>query len=73
MEEARHPATRHLMQLFSYEHLQPDLREVSKQCSDLAHAMFEQIPDSPELTIGLRKLLESKDCFVRAAVLGRET
>jgi hypothetical protein len=24
--------------------------------------------DSPELTAGLRKLLEAKDCFVRAAL-----
>lgn len=26
------------------------------------------LPDGPELTAGLRKLLEAKDCFVRAAV-----
>jgi hypothetical protein len=33
-----------------------------------AHEMARALPDSPELTAGLRKLLEAKDCFVRAAV-----
>ena len=31
--------------------------------------MIETLPDSPELTAGLRKLLEAKDCMVRAATL----
>jgi hypothetical protein len=26
------------------------------------------LPDGPELTVGLRKLLEAKDCLVRAAL-----
>jgi len=30
--------------------------------------MIEALPDGPELSAGLRKLLESKDCFVRAAL-----
>jgi hypothetical protein len=30
--------------------------------------MISTLPDGPELTAGLRKLLEAKDCFVRAAV-----
>ncbi len=64
----RHPATTHLLRYFAYEHLRPPLREVSRQCHDLAQAMVEQLPDGPELTAGLRKLLEAKDCFVRAAL-----
>ena len=35
---------------------------------DLAEAMVNALPDGPELTAGLRKLLEAKDCFVRAAL-----
>jgi hypothetical protein len=31
-----------------------------------AAAMIKRLPDGPELTAGLRKLLEAKDCFVRA-------
>jgi len=30
--------------------------------------MIRVLPDGPELTSGLRKLLEAKDCFVRAAL-----
>jgi hypothetical protein len=30
--------------------------------------MVDHLPDGPELTVGLRKLLEAKDCFVRAAL-----
>jgi hypothetical protein len=30
--------------------------------------MVDDLPDGPELTAGLRKLLEAKDCFVRASL-----
>jgi hypothetical protein len=30
--------------------------------------MISELPDGPELTAGLRKLLEAKDCFVRQAL-----
>lgn len=30
--------------------------------------VINTLPDGPELTAGLRKLLEAKDCFVRAAL-----
>jgi hypothetical protein len=38
----------------------------------LAEAMIVELPDGPELTAGLRKLLEAKDCFVRAALPPKE-
>jgi hypothetical protein len=41
---------------------------VSKPCGGLAEEMIRVLPDGPELTAGLRKLLEAKDCFVRAAL-----
>lgn len=31
----------------------------------------EELPDDPELIAGLRKLLEARDCFARAAALAR--
>lgn len=68
----RHPATEHLLSLFAYEHLPPHLREVSKPCAVLAYDMagtLGTLEDGPELTTGLRKLLEAKDCFVRQAVI----
>lgn len=69
----RHPATQQIARFFTFSHLPEPLRQVSAECSDLADYMIEQLPDDPELTTGLRKLLEAKDCFVRAAlVAGKE-
>ena len=56
------------MQFFSYDHLPEHLQGISKSCTRLADEMTYTLPDGPELTAGLRKLLEAKDCFVRAAV-----
>jgi len=65
----RHVATASVGRFFDYEHLsREDMRVISKQCHDLAEAMIRALPDGPELTVGLRKLLEAKDCFVRAAL-----
>lgn len=54
-----------ILQYFAYEHLPVHLQSVSKQCHELATAM-DQLPSGPEKSAGLRKLLEAKDCFVRA-------
>lgn len=64
----RHPSTVHLLKFFKWEHLRDDLKPVSAACGDLALIMVNVTPDGPELTAGLRKLLEAKDCFVRAAL-----
>lgn len=67
---AHHPAVTAILRHFDYEHLPPHLRAVSKPCHDLAHATADANPDGgAELTAGLRKLLEAKDCFVRAALV----
>ena len=66
--DGRHPATTGVARYFAYEHLKTPLRSVSKECHDLAERMIGNLPDGPELTTGLRKLLEAKDCFVRAAL-----
>lgn len=59
-----------LLDYFTYEHLPPHLQERSKKFHDLAHAMAEDFNNthSHEVAAGLRKLLEAKDCFVRAAL-----
>ena len=54
-----------LLKFFSYAHLPQHLQEVSKPCGELAEQM-DLLPESAEKTAGLRKLLEAKDCFVRA-------
>lgn len=64
----RHPGVVGLARYFEYGHLDLDGREVSARCCELASSMIERLPDGPELTAGLRKLLEAKDCFVRASL-----
>ncbi len=66
--DGRHPATQQLARWFTYDHLREDLRPPSRACAELAAEMISNLPDGPELTTGLRKLLEAKDCFVRAAI-----
>lgn len=64
----RHPGTTHLLRFFNLSHLPDHLRKVGDPCGVLAYEMVDHLPDGPELTTGLRKLLEAKDCFVRAAL-----
>jgi hypothetical protein len=56
------------MRYFQYAHLSSDLQRVSGECGELAETMEMILPDGPEKSAGLRKLLEAKDCFVRAAL-----
>jgi hypothetical protein len=55
-----------LEQFFAYRHLPPHLQDVSKPFGDLAMQIIETLPQNPERTVALRKLLEAKDCAVRA-------
>jgi hypothetical protein len=64
----RHPGITELLQWFEYDHLPKHLRVISEELYTTAHNLVDVLPDSPELTTGLRKLLEAKDCFVRARV-----
>jgi hypothetical protein len=64
-----HPSVEHVLQFFEYEHLPAQLQVISKPFGDLAHKLAGSL-EGPELTVCLRKLLESKDCAVRAALSG---
>lgn len=64
-----HPATQHLIDQFSYEHLPESLQAVSRPIGQLARTMVAELNDGPELSTGLRKLLEAKDCLVRQRVI----
>lgn len=55
-----------ILQFFNYEHLPSDLQEISKKVHEVAMFMAENLPENPEKSAGLRKLLEAKDAFVRA-------
>ena len=70
----------YLLQFFAYEHLPLQLQLISKPFCELAHAIVNgdncpesggctfggPLPANPERTAALRKLLEAKDCAVRA-------
>jgi hypothetical protein len=57
-----------LLRYFAYDHLPEKLQEVSKPFHDLAKHIEGTLPSGPETTVALRKLLESKDCAVRAGL-----
>lgn len=57
-----------IMKFFEYEHLPGYLKEASKQFALLAEWMSLNLPDNAEKSAGLRKLLEAKDCAVRAKI-----
>ena len=63
-----HPATAAILRYFEFQHLPPKLQEVSRPFAHLAARMVDTLPPGPEVTAGLRKLLEAKDCAVRAAL-----
>jgi hypothetical protein len=62
----RHPATQHLARMLTPNPNLPErLASISWACEALAADMVWELPDGPELTAGLRLLLQAKDCFVR--------
>lgn len=55
-------------QFFAHEHLEEPLASISKKFHDVAEEMDERLPSGPEKSTMLRKLLEAKDCAVRAEI-----
>lgn len=60
-----------IIRYFEYQHLPSHLAAVSKPFHDLAWDLVNQLDASEELEAGFRKLLEAKDCMVRAALQPR--
>lgn len=57
-----------ILKYFEHKHLPHKLATVSEPICGLAGMMDAILPDCAEKSAGLRKLLEAKDCFVRAAL-----
>jgi hypothetical protein len=57
-----------MLQFFTFDHLPPHLQTVSRAFVELAQELTETLPRNPERTVALRKLLEAKDCAVRAVL-----
>jgi ferritin-like protein len=58
--------TDRMIQFFAYVHLPDTLQDISKPFAEMAHHIIATLPQNPERTVALRKLLEAKDCAVRA-------
>jgi hypothetical protein len=57
-----------ILKYFEYTHLPFHLQEWSRMICIVAQDLDAKLPDCAEKSAGLRKLLEAKDCFVRAAM-----
>lgn len=57
-----------MLQFFEFAHLPEHLKLVSAPFHALANALASTLPSNPERTVALRKLLEAKDCAVRAVL-----
>jgi len=57
-----------ILQFFAFHHLPAPLQAVSKPFCHAAYAIVATLPRNAERTVALRKLLESKDAAVRAAL-----
>jgi hypothetical protein len=57
-----------LLQFFAHAHLPEHLALVSRPFALLAENLLRDLPRNAERTTALRKLLEAKDCAVRAVI-----
>jgi hypothetical protein len=64
--------THYLLQFFEYDHLPPHLQAISKPFAALASEIIMTLPDNAEKSMALRKLMEAKDCAVRAKLFKQE-
>lgn len=62
------PMVSPILKHFEYQHLPESLQKVSGPFGELALKLEVTLPDGPEKSAGLRKLLEAKDCMVRASL-----
>lgn len=57
---------------FANPFLPEDLRRIGEAVRGLAYHMASTLPSNAERRAGLRKLLEARDCFVRAQATGAD-
>jgi hypothetical protein len=57
-----------MLKFFTYDHLPKPLQGKSQPFAELALHIVYNVPRNPERTVALRKLLEAKDCAVRASL-----
>lgn len=55
-----------ILRFFHYSHLPERLQVISKPFCGMARLLIDTVPRNAERSTALRKLLEAKDCAVRA-------
>ena len=60
-----------MLRWFKLDHLPMELRLVAQPFCDAAQLFAKSVPPGPEATAALRKLVEAKDCAVRAYLEGK--
>lgn len=55
-----------MLKFFECGHLPPNLKEIADVFREAAVRLDVEVANGPERSAGFRKLLEAKDCFVRA-------
>ena len=68
MDHKRTDPTLDMLVYFKFEHLPEHLQAISSRFAAMAQFMHDEVPMNPEKTAGMRKLLEAKDCMVRASL-----
>jgi hypothetical protein len=62
-----------MLKWFTFNHLPEPLQPVSARFTAIAAWMMQEIAAGPEATEAMRKLLESKDCTIRAFLESKPT
>lgn len=60
--------THRTMRWFSYQHEAPELQAISREFYSLAVFICQTTNPGPEQSAAMRKLLEARDCAIRAAL-----
>lgn len=68
----RRPEVTNVLQFLSDKHLHPELRQIVTPIRNLAFELLKTLDDGPELTLGLRKLVEAKDTFCRQYLVSHD-
>ncbi len=69
LDEALKAQVPDIMQFFAYQHLPDHLQQISRPFGEMAKSLIQMLPANTERNLALRKLLEAKDCAVRANLI----
>jgi hypothetical protein len=56
----------HILRHFDYDYMSGPLRDIAEPFKVMAIELDKRLPECAEKSAGLRKLLEARECFIRA-------